>query len=159
MAQSISELEHSQRGAQLPSPASPSDGNAAFPRWVQAIVILGALLMLMGALIAVFRPVMLVSPGEEINAAVRVYAGYLFSRNLALAVMLLLALILRARGTLYALILLTSFVQLLDTGMDIAEGRWPLVPGVAIFAVLFFVAAAKVSGQPFWNPAAWKLPR
>jgi len=59
--------------------------NAPLPWWVVASVIVGALLMGAGAAIALIRPAMLVTPNAEITAAVRVYAGYLISRNLALA--------------------------------------------------------------------------
>ena len=71
---------------------------ATIPWWVGAVVVLGAALMAMGAVIALVHPAMLVSPGDEINSAAHIYAGYLVSRNLIVAVFLLLALGLRARG-------------------------------------------------------------
>ena len=101
--------------------------------------------MAAGALIALLHPAMLVSPRDQINEAVRVYAGYLVSRNLALAVMLLVALTRSARESLRILIILTAFIQLLDAGLDAFEGRWALVPGVLIFAMAFFIAAAWLS--------------
>jgi hypothetical protein len=51
------------------------NATAAIPWWLQAIVLLGALLMATGALIALLNPAMLVSPHDEINAAVHIYAG------------------------------------------------------------------------------------
>ena len=129
---------------------------ASLPGWVAISLVLGALLMATGAIIALIHPAMLVSPDAEINSAVRVYAGYLVSRNLALALMLLAMLGMRARGVLSSLMVLTAFVQLLDAGMDLWEGRWPLVPGVLVFAVVFFLGAARLSGQPFWKLAAWR---
>jgi|SRR5271169_1143055 len=125
------------------------------PWWLSTTVVVGALLMASGAIIALIRPAMLVSAGAEINSATRVYAGYLISRNLALAVMLLVMLGMRARGVLSSLMVLTAFIQLLDAGMDFLEQRWALVPGVLIFAVVFFFGAARLSGQPFWRLAAW----
>jgi hypothetical protein len=116
------------------------------PMWVRAVVVLGALLMATGAVLAFFRPEMLVSPHYEINGAVRIYAGYLTSRNLTIALMLL-----------NSLILLTGFVQALDAVVDMAEGRWVIVPGVAVLALLFFLAAARLSGYPFWRVGAWRL--
>jgi hypothetical protein len=112
--------------------------------------------MLAGAMIALIRPALLVSPDAEIKEAARVYAGYLASRNLALAAMLLGMLAVRARSVLGSLMLLTAFIQLLDAGMDGLEGRWALVPGVLLFAMVFFIGAARLSGQPFWKPAAWR---
>lgn len=129
--------------------------NASVPGWVSASVIVGALLMAAGAVIALLRPAMLVSPDAEISAAVRVYAGYLVSRNLALALMLLVILAVRARGVLSSLMVLTAFIQLFDAAMDAMEGRWPIVPGVLIFAIVFFLGAARLSG-PFWKLAAWR---
>ena len=60
-----------------------------FPK---VVAVLGALLLITGALIALFHPVMLGSPHDEINGAVHIYAGYLAARNLAMAIMLLAAL-------------------------------------------------------------------
>ena len=107
-------------------------------------------------MIALIHPVLLVSPHDEINGAVRIFAGYLFSRNLALAILLLAALLARAKEILNGLLILTAFVQLFDAIMDFAEGRWPIVPGVLILAALFFFAARRVSGHPFWQLKAWR---
>jgi hypothetical protein len=131
----------------------------AFPWWVQAIVLLGSFLMAAGALIALLNPAMLVSPHDEINAAVHVYAGYLFSRNAALAILLIGSLLLRSKGVLNTLILLTAFIQLLDAVVDCVEGRWLVAPGVAVFGLLFFLAAARLSGHPFWRKEAWSQVR
>ncbi len=136
--------------------ALESRANGRLPWWLPASVILGALLMIAGAVIALVHPAMLVSADAQINSAVRVYAGYLVSRNLALAVMLLVMLGMRARSVLSSLMVLTAIVQILDAGMDALEGRWTIVPGVLIFAIVFFLGAAWLSGRPFWNLAAWR---
>jgi hypothetical protein len=111
--------------------------------------------MAAGAFIAVLHPAMLVSPRDEINAATRVYAGYLFSRNLVLAILLVASLWFRAKGTLNTLILLTALIQWMDAGVDCFEGRWAVAPGVFVFGLLFFLAAARLSGHPFWRKQAW----
>ena len=131
------------------------NSGTVLPLWVQAVVVLGAALMAMGAVIALVHPGMLVAPGEEINGAVRVYAGYLVSRNFALAAFLLLSLGLRARGMLNSLVLLTACIQILDAGIDGFEGRWAIVPGVVVFGVMFLVVSARLCGYPFWRAAAW----
>jgi hypothetical protein len=130
-------------------------GREPLPWWIFLVVVLGALLMAVGGVIALVRPGMLVSPHDEINGAVRVYAGYLVSRNLALATMLLAMLTLRARGALGNLMVLTAFIQFLDAGIDCMEGRWAVVPGVVIFGLIFFIGAARISGFPFWRRQAW----
>ncbi len=124
--------------------------------WLRTIVVLGALLMATGALIALLHPVLLVSPRDEINGAVHIYAGYLASRNLGLAIMLLAAMSLRARGTLNTLMLLTAFIQMLDAGIDCVEGRWIIVPGVVVFGLMYFAGSASLSGYPFWRMEAWR---
>jgi len=132
------------------------NGNAALPWWLRTIVVVGALLMVTGAFIALLHPVLLVSPHDEINGAVHIYAGYLASRNLGLAIMLLVAMSLRGRGMLNTLILLTAFIQVLDAGIDCVEGRWAIVPGVVVFGLLFFAGSAWLSGYPFWRMEAWR---
>ena len=109
-----------------------------------------------GAVIALVRPAMLVAPNAEITDAVRVYAGYLVSRNLALALMLIAMLAKRARRVLSSLMVLTAFIQLLDAAMDALEGRWAIMPGVSIFAIVFFLGAARLSGRPLWKVVAWR---
>jgi hypothetical protein len=139
-----------------PAKISPLlNSGTTLPLWVQAVVALGAALMAMGAVIALVHPGMLVAPGEQINGAVRVYAGYLVSRNFALAAFLLLSLGLRARGMLNSLVLLTACIQILDAGIDGFEGRWAIVPGVLVFGVMFLVVSARLCGYPFWRAAAW----
>ena len=110
-----------------------------------------------GAIIALVKPSMLVAPHDEINGAVRIYAGYLVSRNLALALMLVVTLLIRARPALAATLVLTAFVQLFDVILDASEGRWTLVPGVLVLAIAFFVCASHVFGQSWWKLSAWQI--
>jgi hypothetical protein len=150
----MSELEIASQGS-LADSRPVRRPSPTLPWWLQAIVLLGALLMVAGALIALLNPAMLVSPGDEINAAVHIYAGYLFSRNAALAVLLVASLLFRSKATLNTLILLTAFIQLLDTSVDCMEGRWAIALGVLIFGLLFLVASRRLSGHPFWRKDAW----
>ena len=151
----MSAYESGDRGI-LSGTSLSQNGIAAFPWWLRTIVFLGALLMAAGALIALLHPVLLASPHDEINGAVHIYAGYLASRNLGLAIMLLAAMSLRARGTLNALMLLTAFIQLLDAGIDCVEGRWVIVPGVVLLGLMFFLGSGWLSGYPFWRMEAWR---
>ena len=130
--------------------------HAALPKWLPLIVVPGALLLAAGAVIALVNPAMLASPGIAINGAVHVYAGYLVARNLALALLLLVTLSMGARRSLSTLMVLTALIQLFDAGMDIVERRWPLIPGVLIFAALFLFGAARITGAPVWRRAAWR---
>jgi hypothetical protein len=123
----------------------------SLPWWVNATVIAGALLLGAGGIIALVRPEMLVSPHAEMNSAARVYAGYLVSRNLALAIMLFAAWVNGARQALSGLMALAALVQFLDMGLDAAEGRIALVPGVIALGVVFSLAAARICGRLFWK--------
>jgi hypothetical protein len=134
-------------------------GISAIPWWLRAVVVVGALLMAAGGIIALVHPAMLVSPHDEINGAVHIYAGYLASRNLVLAMMLLATLVLEARLALGNLMVLTGFIQLVDACMDCVEGRWAVVPGVIVFGVVFFVGAARLCGYAFWKRQAWRQER
>lgn len=135
---------------------SPRGSPSPLPAWLYAIVLVDALLLATGAVIALVHPAMLVSPHDAINGAVRIYAGYLVSRNLTIAVFLLLALALRARGMLNSLMLLTAFVQLTDAGIDCLEGRWMVAPGVMFLGLVFLFAAGRMKGYPFWRIEAWR---
>jgi hypothetical protein len=128
---------------------------ANIPPWVSVLVVAGALLTAMGAVIALVRPAMLVSPQDQINGAVHIYAGYLAARNLALALMLAGLLALGARRALGNIMALVALVQLLDVCIDCAEGRWTIVPVVLLLGVLFSIGAARLSGSPFWRREAW----
>lgn len=154
----MSELQ-STRPAPLTNTIAARSATNPLPWWLQAIVLAGALLMAAGALLALLNPAMLVSPHDEINAAVHIYAGYLFSRNAALAIFLVVSMIARSRGTLNTLVLLTAFIQLLDAAVDCMEGRWVIVPGVVVFGLLFLLASARLSGHPFWRKEAWSQAR
>lgn len=136
-------------------PAQQGDFSS-IPVWPRVVAMLGIALLATGAVIAVVHPVLLVSPHDQINQATHVYAGYLASRNMALALMLIITIVLRARKALNILVLLTAVIQLLDIGMDFAEGRSAVVPGVVILGALFFAASARISGYPFWKAEAWK---
>jgi hypothetical protein len=127
------------------------------PWWVWAIVLVGALLLGAGGFIALVHPAMFASPQDEINGAVRIYAGYVAARDLGLAIMLIAALSLRAKGALNMMMLLIALIQILDALIDLQEGRYLIVPGVLVLGLLFFAGAARLSGYPFWKVGAWKL--
>jgi hypothetical protein len=128
----------------------------ATPWWVRLIVIVGSVLTAAGAVIALVHPAMLLSPHDDINRAVQVYAGYMAARNLPLAFMLIALLVVDARHSLGNLMVLVGLIQLLDACMDVYEGRWAVVPGVLVFGLIFLIGAARLSGgNPFWKLRAW----
>jgi hypothetical protein len=137
------------------TPNQLAANNDRIPVLWSIVVVLGALLMAAGSLIALLHPAMLVSPHDEINGAVRIYAGYLVSRNAALALMLLALLALRAKPLLSNLMVLVALIQFLDVLIDGVEGRWNIVPGVLIFGIVFSIGAARLAQYPLWKREAW----
>lgn len=124
--------------------ASPAATTRTLPWWLTVIVIIGALLTATGAVLAIF------ASGEHLNAAGHNYADYFITRNLAVAVMLLVTLALRARRVLAALMILTALIQFLDAVTAIATARLGLVPIDLIFAAVFTFGAACLSGSRPW---------
>jgi hypothetical protein len=129
--------------------------DSAIPFWSKLIVIIGAFLIAMGGVLALAHPASLVSSHVEINDAVRVYAGYLVSRNLAMAFLLIALLTLHAKRSLSQLMVLVALIQFLDACIDCWEGRWMLVPGVLLICVLFLIGAMQLSGHRPWSKDAW----
>lgn len=124
---------------------APPAASTTWPWWLIAIVILGAILTATGAVLAIF------ASGEHLNTAGHNYADYFITRNLAVAVMLLVTLVRRARRVLAALMILTALIQCLDAITAIATGRVGLVPIDLIFAAVFTFGAARLSGPRPWT--------
>jgi len=125
------------------------------PLWVSIVVILGALLTATGAVISKVDPTLLTS-GSPMTDAARVYADYMFARNLSLAVMLLLLLLLRAPRMLAGFMVLIALIQFIDVADDLARGAFLLVPGLLVFATVFLIGASRLFGQAFWYVDAWR---
>ena len=139
-------MSESSNANSLGQTSSNTSGNAALtlPLWLRGIVVLGAILILVGAGVALFRPVILVTPPDEINGADKIYAAYLASRNLALAIMLLAAMGRRIRQVLTGLLLLAALIQMLDAVIDCLDHRWAVAPGV-------ICSRASISRYWFWT--------
>jgi Protein of unknown function (DUF998) len=118
--------------------------------WLTGIVVLGALLTAAGGLLAIHPA------GEHLNTAGQNYAYYFLTRNLAMAVLLLLMLALRARRALTGLMILTALIQTLDTITATATGRLPLVPIDLAFTAAFLIGAAHLSIGPLWRATSWR---
>src|SRR5215472_154768 len=120
------------------------------PLWVSIVIILGTLLILAGAVISKLDPTLLTN-GSPMTDAARIYADYLFARNLPLAIMLLFLLSVKARRILAGFMVLTAFIQLVDVTNDLARGAFLLVPGLIIFAAVFLIGAWQLFGQAIWQ--------
>ena len=125
------------------------------PLWIAILVILGSLLTAAGAIISKVDPTLLTNNSPMTDAA-RVYADYMFARNLSLAVMLLFLLLVKARHMLAGFMVLTAFIQIVDVINDVARGAFLLIPGLLIFAALFLIGAWQLFGQAIWHIDAWR---
>ena len=126
-----------------------------FPLWVSIVVILGALLTITGAVISRVDPTLLTN-GSPMTDAARIYADYMFARNLSLAVMLLLLLAVRARRMLAGFMVLIALIQIVDVVDDLTRGAFLLVPGLLVFAIVFLLGAGRLFGQAVWHVDAWR---
>src|SRR5690348_1007357 len=129
--------------------------NARIPVWIAVIVIIGAVLLLVGALVSKVDPTLLTNHSPMTDSA-RVYADYTFARDLALAVMLLFLLFVRARRMLAGFMVLVAFIQIIDILDDLARGTFVLIPGLLVFAILFLIGAWQLFGRPLWQMANWR---
>jgi len=125
------------------------------PLWIAILVILGSLLTAAGAIISKVDPTLLTNNSPMTDAA-RVYADYMFARNLPLAVMLLFLLLVKARHMLAGFMVLTAFIQIVDVINEVARGAFLLIPGLLIFAALFLIGAWQLFGQAIWHIDAWR---
>lgn len=142
-----------------PLPASdlkPPQSVVRIPLWVSIVVTLGALLTLSSAVISKIDPSLLTN-GNPMTDSARIYADYMFARDLALAAMLLLLLVVRARRMLAGFMILTVLIQLVDIIDDLFRGTFlPLLPVVFVFAIVFLLAAGRLFGRAIWHVDAWR---
>ncbi|MEO7060600.1 MAG: hypothetical protein ABI083_12835 [Lapillicoccus sp.] len=125
---------------------------------MSGVVLVIAGLTAAGGVIAAVDPGMLIGTAAPETRATYVYAGYLVSRNLALAVALVALLALRARRMLAGALLLTALIQILDIVVDAATGRLALVPGLVVLTAALFAATVKASPEPPWRLGTWRDP-
>lgn len=123
---------------------------ARVPLWITIVVILGALLSLVGAVLSKVDPALLTSGGALTDAA-RVYTDYTFARDLAVSIVLLALLAVRARLPLASVMTLVALIQIIDTLDDLTRGAFALAPGLLIYAILFLFGAWVLAGRPRWR--------
>jgi hypothetical protein len=129
--------------------------SVSIPWWVSIIVILGTVLIVAGAVISKVAPTILTN-GSPMTEAARVYADYLFARNLALAIMLLLLLTIRARQMLAGFMVLIALIQVIDVINDLSRGAFLLAPGLLVLAIVFLAGAWRLFGEAPWHIDAWR---
>jgi hypothetical protein len=129
--------------------AAPRSGRA---RWlVDAVVLLGALLTGLVGVLSLVAPAAFLAvighQGMPVTSSGQIFAAYTGTRELAIAVALVVLLVLRSTRVLAALMVVTAGANLLDAVDALAAGRWVQVPGALVFALAFLAAAAWLAKQ------------
>ena len=119
----------------------------SIPTWAIIFGIGATLLLAIGAAVSILAPQRLAPPGTEMNAAVHIYAGYTFSRNLSLLIVVLVALVKRYRSVFSTAMFIFSLVNLFDAVMDVLEARYPIVV-IALLLSLGAALAARSTAGP-----------
>jgi len=102
-------------------------------RLVDIVVVLGALLMAAAGLVSIFAPQVFLAAvgvsGVSVNAGTEVFARYTGTRDVALAVTILILVAVRSRRVLAGLVVATALANALDCALDLFAQRWPAAPG------------------------------
>jgi len=115
------------------------------PRWIYVFAGLAAFLLAVGASISLVAPQQLVTPGVEINSAAQIYAGYTFSRDLGLFIVLCIGLIKRSRSIMTVMLGLFSLINFWDALMDIEESRLPVFVIAFLLSLIGAMATIRLS--------------
>lgn len=128
------------------SRAQANGGSVSVARLVDIVVVLGAVLMAAAGLASIFAPQVFLAAvgvtGVSVNAGTEVFARYTGTRDVALAVTLLILVAVRSRRVLAGLVVATALANALDCALDLVAQRWPAAPGPFLVAVLYLAAAA-----------------
>ena len=129
--------------AAQPDRRGPAGSRGAPSRFLTAVTIGTALLLLVGAAIALVAPNLLTGTASPGGEADRVYEDYTVARDGALGLFLVALLALREVRTLAAALALIAAVQLIDGVLDVAGGRWLVLPAVVSVGVAGALAASR----------------
>lgn len=119
--------------------------SSEIPWWIIVFAALAALLLAVGAGISLLAPQRLVAPGVEINAAAQVYAGYTFSRDLGLLIVLCVGLVQRSRSIMIVMMGLFSLINFCDAIMDLKESRLPVFVIAFLLSLIAAMATMRLS--------------
>lgn len=115
---------------------------SSVPRWLDAIILLGAAAMIFGAGAALFQPVLLL-PNPPPTGGARYYATYFAIRNVVLGVAVVVA-TLRKTQSAPVVMLVTGLIQVCDAVFDVATHQWLMALCVAVFAMALFIANSRL---------------
>lgn len=114
------------------------------PWWLYAGVIIGAPGVVSLAYGAVVSPASILSAGEQVTGATRVYARYAAAYDIALAAGLVVALISRSWRVLTGFLLQAVFAEFLLAIVGIVDHRWEQVPADILLIAIFALCARRL---------------
>lgn len=113
---------------------------------VATIVVIGAVVVLAGGLVAWLHPATLLPAGTPVGTGVRLYGARMAARSLPLGVALLVLLATRSRRLLGWSMVLVAVIELGDCVSALAYHDWSELAGGAIVAIAFGWAARRLLG-------------
>ncbi len=119
--------------------------NLVIPRWIILFAAFAAFLLAVGASISLLAPQWLLAPGVEINLAAQMYAGYTFSRDMGLFLVLCVGLIKRSRSIITVMMGIFSLINFCDAVMDIKESRLPVFVIAFLLSLIAAMALKRLS--------------
>jgi hypothetical protein len=128
--------------------------SARIPAPVTVIVIIGALITVVGGLVAWLHPATLIPTGSPVTHGVDLYGQRVAARNLALGAALIVLLAARAARPLATVMAVIVLVEIGDTISAIVNADWAQASGVLV-AVAFAWAAGRLLGAPLWKPTSY----
>lgn len=114
------------------------------PWWLYAGIIIGALGVVSLAYGALIDPQTILSAGQQVTSATRVYARYAAAYDLALAAALVVPLVTRSWRILAGTLLQAVFAEFLLGIVGIADHRWEQIPADIALIAIFVVCARRL---------------
>lgn len=108
---------------------------------IVALTLYGAAVTVVFGLLAFINPAM-ISPDKTMNVAALFYANHFAARNMVIALLMLLPLLLKDKRLWAFAMLIRGMTESMDSILELIETRRPF-PGLifAVFAVLFLASA------------------
>lgn len=111
---------------------------------VTVIVLVGVVVLAIGGFLAWFHPAGLLPSGDPATESVRLLGQRMAARNLGLAIALAVALAVRAKAALAALIAVTALIEIGDVVGGLAQGDIAEYAGGLVVAAAFTWSAVRL---------------
>lgn len=117
------------------------------PSWVVAAVVLGALGVASLAFGALFFPKTLLTSGQHMTDAARVWARYAAAYSFALSITMLAFLAISANRALAGVLTQAAFAEVLLAVVAAVDRRWEQIPANVVLIAIFAACASRLLDQ------------